>query len=72
MYYKVVCLESWKILVSVAIELGFEQESYSTSEGGDVTVRIRKTGEVNETVCVSVFSESGTALGIWLCCIAIN
>ena len=50
-------------LICAAVEFAFEQQSYSTSEGGDVAVMVRKFGEVNETLCVMVNSRDGTALG---------
>ena len=49
--------------VTAAVHIGFEEQSYSTSETGEVAIQITKLGEVNERVCVSVCTESGTALG---------
>ena len=51
------------VVICAAVEFAFEQQSYSTSEGGDVAVMVRKFGEVNETLCVMVNSRDGTALG---------
>jgi hypothetical protein len=51
------------LCLCTAIEFSFEEESYSTSEGGEVAVVVRKVGEVNDTLCVMVRSRDGTAVG---------
>lgn len=53
-------------ILFTAIEFAFEQESYSTSEGGEVNVVVTKLGEVNETLCIMVNTLSGTALGMYI------
>lgn len=53
----------------IVIEVAFEEEVYSISEGGEVDAVIRKSGETIETICVAVSTESRTASGACPCVI---
>ena len=46
-----------------AVQVLFERSSYTTPEGGEVALRVRKIGEVRSTVNIMLITESGTAIG---------
>ncbi len=60
------------VVVIPAITISLEQRSYLLSEGGLLTVQVEKFGDTSETVCVSINTEQGTAMGTRLTFININ
>ena len=46
-----------------AVEFSFDEVSYTTNEGGEVTVVVKRAGEASETLCIQINSRDGTAVG---------
>lgn len=50
-------------ILVIAVQIMFEESTYTTSEGGQVTINVRKIGEAGSSVNVTLSTESGTAIG---------
>ncbi len=48
------------------LRFSLNQTSYRTPEGGQIVLRIQKMTAVNETVNILFFTESGSAIGMYL------